>query len=67
MRTSPVSPASPASPSRARFTPRLRAAFVAILVAAATGTTLAGSPASAAPSGDTTQFRGVNWADPRDN
>ncbi|MFG2134660.1 glycoside hydrolase family 5 protein [Streptomyces sp. NPDC048751] len=51
-----------------RFTPRLRAAFVAVAIAAISGTTLAGSPASAAaPSLDPTQFKGVNWADPRDN
>nr|WSY49112.1 glycoside hydrolase family 5 protein [Streptomyces sp. NBC_00886] len=46
---------------------RLRAAFVAVAIAAVTGTTLAGSPASAAPSTNTSQFKGVNWADPRDN
>ncbi|WP_030669329.1 glycoside hydrolase family 5 protein [Streptomyces cellulosae] len=55
------------TPARTRPT-RLRAAFVAVAIAAVTGTTLAGSPASAAaPSTDTTQFKGVNWADPRDN
>ncbi|MFF4834017.1 cellulase family glycosylhydrolase [Streptomyces sp. NPDC001315] len=56
------------TPARNRFTPRLRGAFVAVAIAAISGTTLAGSPASAAaPSTDTTQFKGVNWADPRDN
>ncbi|MFI2205562.1 cellulase family glycosylhydrolase [Streptomyces sp. NPDC020192] len=56
------------SPARARFAPRLRAAFVAVAIAAVSGTTLAGSPASAAvPGTGTTQFKGVNWADPRDN
>ncbi|MEU6357201.1 cellulase family glycosylhydrolase [Streptomyces sp. NPDC047072] len=56
---------TPVSPHRAS---RLRAAFVAVAVAAVTGTTLAAGPASAAPpSIDTTQFKGVNWADPRDN
>ena len=46
---------------------RLRATFVAVAIAAVTGTTLAGGPASAAPSTNTSQFKGVNWADPRDN
>ncbi|MET7486419.1 cellulase family glycosylhydrolase [Streptomyces sp. NPDC005538] len=46
---------------------RLRATFVAVAIAAVTGATLAGSPASAAPSTNTSQFKGVNWADPRDN
>ncbi|MEV0633883.1 cellulase family glycosylhydrolase [Streptomyces sp. NPDC050619] len=60
------------SPARTRLTPRLRAAFVAVAITAISGTTLAGSPASAsapaaAPRMDTTQFKGVNWADPRDN
>jgi hypothetical protein len=55
------------TPARTRLTPRMRAAFVAVAIAAISGTTIAGSPASAAPTGDTTQFRGVNWADPRDN
>ncbi|GAA5700884.1 cellulase [Streptomyces avermitilis] len=54
-------------PDGTRVTPRLRAACVAILIAATSGTTIAGSPAYAAPSRDTTQFKGVNWADPRDN
>ncbi|MDV9172598.1 cellulase family glycosylhydrolase [Streptomyces sp. W16] len=54
-------------PARNRVTPRLRATFVAVAIAAVTGTTLAGSPASAAPSTNTSQFKGVNWADPRDN
>ncbi|MFF6989109.1 cellulase family glycosylhydrolase [Streptomyces sp. NPDC010273] len=45
----------------------LRATFVAVAIAAVTGATLAGSPASAAPSTNTSQFKGVNWADPRDN
>ncbi|CAM5377346.1 hypothetical protein SALBM311S_03280 [Streptomyces alboniger] len=56
------------TPGRTRLTPRLRAVFVAVAIAAVSGTTLAGSPASAAaPRMDTTQFKGVNWADPRDN
>jgi hypothetical protein len=46
---------------------------VAIAIAATSGTAISGSPASAASdattqlSRDTTQFKGVNWADPRDN
>lgn len=55
------------TPVSTRLTPRLRATLAAVAVAAVTGATLAGSPASAAPSTDTTQFKGVNWADPRDN
>ncbi|MGW0334752.1 glycoside hydrolase family 5 protein [Streptomyces sp. NPDC003011] len=56
------------TPARTRLTPRLRAAFVAVAVAAVSGATLTASPASAAaPSLDPTQFKGVNWADPRDN
>src|SRR3954452_15751364 len=55
------------TPTGSRITPRLRAAFVAVAIAAIGGTTIAGSPASAAPRHDTTQFKGVNWADPRDN
>lgn len=48
--------------------PRLRASLVAVAIAAISGATLTGSPASAAaPTTDTTQFKGVNWADPRDN
>ncbi|TPQ15486.1 glycoside hydrolase family 5 protein [Streptomyces sporangiiformans] len=60
-------------PAGTRLTPRLRAALVAIAIAATSGTAIAGSPASAASddttrlSRDTTQFKGVNWADPRDN
>ncbi|WP_330291293.1 glycoside hydrolase family 5 protein [Streptomyces sp. NBC_00576] len=56
-----------------RPSPRLRAALVALALAATSGTAVAASPASAstpahgAPSKDTTQFKGVNWADPRDN
>ncbi|MCD9880039.1 glycoside hydrolase family 5 protein [Streptomyces guryensis] len=50
-----------------RLAPRLRAACAAVAIAAVSGATLAGSPASAAPKTDTTQFKGVNWADPRDN
>ncbi|WP_203689195.1 cellulase family glycosylhydrolase [Streptomyces sp. SID12488] len=60
-----------------RPSPRLRAALVALAIAATSGTAVAASPASAstpatalaggAPSKDTTQFKGVNWADPRDN
>ncbi len=58
---------------------RLRAALVALAIAATSGTAVAASPASAstpapapafahgAPGKDTTQFKGVNWADPRDN
>lgn len=55
------------TPASTRLTPRMRAAFVAVAIAAISGTTIAGSPASAAATGDTTQFRGVNWADPRDS
>ncbi|WP_369034816.1 MULTISPECIES: glycoside hydrolase family 5 protein [Streptomyces] len=55
--------------------PRLRAALVALAIAATSGTAVAANPTSAsasAPSSDglardTTQFKGVNWADPRDN
>ncbi|GAA2475851.1 glycoside hydrolase family 5 protein [Streptomyces longisporus] len=50
-----------------RLAPRLRAACVAVAIAAVSGATLTGSPASATPKTDTTQFKGVNWADPRDN
>ncbi|MER6417949.1 cellulase family glycosylhydrolase [Streptomyces sp. NPDC001137] len=50
-----------------RLAPRLRAACAALAIAAVSGATLTGSPASAAPKTDTTQFKGVNWADPRDN
>jgi endoglucanase len=60
-----------------RPSPRLRAALVALAIAATSGTAVAASPASAstpasaaahgALSKDTTQFKGVNWADPRDN
>ncbi|MER5372061.1 cellulase family glycosylhydrolase [Streptomyces sp. NPDC002553] len=68
MRTPPaVRPTpTPAAPSRA---PRTRAALVAVALAAVGGSMLAGAPASAAarPAQDTTQFKGVNWADPRDN
>lgn len=66
------------TPAGTRFTPRLRAAFVALLIAGTSGTTIAATPAGATSSGhtgghtsglskDTTQFKGVNWADPRDN
>ncbi|WP_030321737.1 glycoside hydrolase family 5 protein [Streptomyces sp. NRRL B-3229] len=56
---------TPTSPRRA---PHLRASLVAVAIAAISGATLTGSPASAAaPTTDTTQFKGVNWADPRDN
>ncbi|MHC3467972.1 glycoside hydrolase family 5 protein [Streptomyces sp. 7R007] len=55
------------SPVSVRPVSRLRAALVAVAVAAVGGATLVGNPASAAPATDTTQFRGVNWADPRDN
>ncbi|MFE9452149.1 glycoside hydrolase family 5 protein [Streptomyces sp. NPDC006739] len=54
------------TPASNRLTSRLRATCVAVAIAAVSGATLAGSPASAAPTG-TTQFKGVNWADPRDN
>ena len=50
-----------------RLTPRLRAACTAVAIAALCGTAVAGGPASAAPGTGTTQFKGVNWADPRDN
>jgi endoglucanase len=62
-----------------RPSPRLRAALVALAIAATSGTAVAASPASAttpapapafangAPSKDTTQFKGDNWADPSDN
>ncbi|WP_405875693.1 glycoside hydrolase family 5 protein [Streptomyces sp. NBC_00005] len=58
------------TPTRTRFTPRLRGAFVSVALTAISGTTLAATPASAAAPGtgtNTTQFKGVNWADPRDN
>ncbi|MFJ4790195.1 glycoside hydrolase family 5 protein [Streptomyces sp. NPDC088794] len=56
------------TPATSRRTPRLRAAFVALAITAISGATLTGTPASAtAPSTGTTQFKGVNWADPRDN
>ncbi|NUR43201.1 MAG: cellulase family glycosylhydrolase [Streptomyces sp.] len=55
------------TPVSTRLKPRTRAALAAVAIAAVTGAGLAGSPASAAPSIDTTQFKGVNWADPRDN
>ncbi|MGW3117619.1 glycoside hydrolase family 5 protein [Streptomyces sp. NPDC001107] len=50
-----------------RLAPRLRAACAAVAIAAVGGATLTGGTASAAPKTDTTQFKGVNWADPRDN
>ncbi|MFI1212239.1 glycoside hydrolase family 5 protein [Streptomyces sp. NPDC020802] len=58
-----------------RFSRRLRAAVVAMAIAATSGTTVAAAgPAQAVPgkdttglTKDTTQFKGVNWADPRDN
>lgn len=70
MRKTPVTAASRFS--RSSRSPRLRAALAAVAVAAAVGSTLAAAPASAAPAtsglaADTTQFKGVNWADPRDN
>ena len=58
------------TPAKNRLSSRLRATCVAVAIAAVSGATLAGSPASAsatAPTGGTSQFRGVNWADPRDN
>jgi hypothetical protein len=55
------------TPADSRSTPRLRAALVALLIAATSGTAVAASPAHAAPGKDTTRFKGVNWADPRDN
>ncbi|MFJ8331888.1 cellulase family glycosylhydrolase [Streptomyces sp. NPDC094437] len=50
-----------------RRTPRTRAALAAVALAALVGPTLTAGPASAAPPTDTAQFKGVNWADPRDN
>ena len=55
------------TPVTTRLKPRTRAALAAVAIAAVTAAGLAGSPAAAAPSIDTTQFKGVNWADPRDN
>src|SRR5262245_38695476 len=56
------------TPARTRITPRTRAALAAVAIAAVGATTLTGSPASAAvPGHGTSQFKGVNWADPRDN
>ena len=55
------------TPATHRLAPRLRAACAAVAIAAVSGATLTGSPASAVPRTDTTQFKGVNWADPRDN
>ena len=55
------------TPTSSRRAPRLRASLVAVAIAAISGATLTGTPASAAPTTDTTQFKGVNWADPRDN
>ncbi|MFF7949552.1 glycoside hydrolase family 5 protein [Streptomyces griseorubiginosus] len=56
------------TPTSSRRAPHLRASLVAVAIAAISGATLVGSPASAAPpTTDTTQFKGVNWADPRDN
>ncbi|AZP15958.1 glycoside hydrolase family 5 protein [Streptomyces aquilus] len=55
------------TPVSTRPKPRTRAALAAVAIAAVTAAGLAGSPAAAAPSIDTTQFKGVNWADPRDN
>jgi len=55
------------TPVTSRLKPRTRAALAAVAIAAVTAAGLAGSPAAAAPSIDTTQFKGVNWADPRDN
>ncbi|MEU9153492.1 cellulase family glycosylhydrolase [Streptomyces sp. NPDC048417] len=56
------------TPAGTRITPRTRAAVAAVAIAAVGATTLTGSPASAAvPGHGTSQFKGVNWADPRDN
>ncbi|MFF5498417.1 glycoside hydrolase family 5 protein [Streptomyces aquilus] len=55
------------TPVSTRLKPRTRVALAAVAIAAVTAAGLAGSPAAAAPSIDTTQFKGVNWADPRDN
>ncbi|MEV7976899.1 cellulase family glycosylhydrolase [Streptomyces sp. NPDC086519] len=58
------------TPARTRITPRTRAALAAVAVAAVGATTLIGGPAAAsaaAPGHGTSQFKGVNWADPRDN
>ncbi|MEU1510796.1 cellulase family glycosylhydrolase [Streptomyces sp. NPDC005811] len=70
MRRTPVRAA--AGTSRSSRSPRLRAVLAAVAVAAVAGSTLAAAPAPAAPAhsglaADTTQFKGVNWADPRDN
>src|SRR5215212_7874995 len=56
------------SPQRSRTTRRIRAA-VAMTALAVTGLTSVAisSPADAALSANTSQFKGVNWADPRDN
>ncbi|WEO93466.1 cellulase family glycosylhydrolase [Streptomyces sp. FXJ1.172] len=56
-------------PAGSRIAPRLRAVFASVAIAAVSGTTLLGAPAAAEPgtSTGTTQFKGVNWADPRDN
>ncbi|MCX5321924.1 glycoside hydrolase family 5 protein [Streptomyces sp. NBC_00120] len=40
---------------------------VAVAAAALGVAALSAGPATAAPRADTTQFKGVNWADPRDN
>ncbi|MEU9346898.1 cellulase family glycosylhydrolase [Streptomyces sp. NPDC048278] len=56
------------TPARTPIAPRTRAALAAVAIAAVGATTLTGSPASAAvPGHGTSQFKGVNWADPRDN
>src|SRR5690349_24864290 len=58
------------TPTSSPRAPHLRASLVAVAIAAISAAGLTGSPASAsaaAPTTDTTQFKGVNWADPRDN
>lgn len=55
------------TPTGNRLAFRLRATGAAVAIAAVSGAMLAGSPASAAAPTGTSQFRGVNWADPRDN
>jgi endoglucanase len=56
------------SPKSPRPTRRARAALVmaALAVTGLTSVAVSG-PASAAPIKNTSQFKGVNWADPRDN
>ncbi|MFK0150547.1 glycoside hydrolase family 5 protein [Streptomyces sp. NPDC090493] len=58
------------TPASTRIAPRTRAALAAVAIAAVGATTLVGSPAAASaaePGHGTSQFKGVNWADPRDN